>query len=72
MNKRFYILVIQGGTEPSLEGPYDSAKQRDRAARKTWKTLTHGEDNLFKANVDEHGNLSVYPFLGLGEQPIRR
>ena len=64
MSKRFYILVIQGGTEPSLEGPFDSAKQRDRAARKTWKTLNHGEDNLFKANVVD-GNLAVFPFLNL-------
>ena len=65
MKQRFYILAIQGGTEPSVEGPYDSAKQRDRAARKTWKTLTHGEDNLFKANVDESGVLAVFPFLDL-------
>jgi len=64
MSKQFYILVIQGGTEPSLEGPYESAMHRDRAARKTWKTLKHGEDNLFKANV-EHGHLSVFPFSDL-------
>ena len=63
MQQRFYILVIQGGTEPSLEGPFDSAQQRDRAARTTWKTLRHGEGNLFKANVDEGGQLAVFPFL---------
>ena len=62
---RYYIIAVEGGTEISTEGPYLSASARDSEAKSFWQEMNADKgDNLFRAEVNEKGELSVGHFIG--------
>ena len=62
---RYYYLVVTGGVECDCDGPFDSAEERDNAAREAWATLDHnGEDNIFWCDVKDNGlGMSTGPYI---------
>ncbi len=60
-----YNLLVQGGTEAVVLGPFDTPEKRIKAARRTWrKEARPGQDNLFKLDVDEKGVPTVHEYVG--------
>ena len=57
---KLYLLVIEGGVEPEVRGPYATDQARLKEARKVRKNSD--EDGVFRAEVDAKGNLNVFPF----------
>lgn len=58
MKKTYYLLVVEGGVEPSVIGPYRTSDERDRAAKQI-----HGrqkeDDGLFWADLGKTAVLTV-------------
>jgi hypothetical protein len=49
----YYILVVQGGTEIDIRGPFDTFEKRDKAAKRLWKQLKPAYDNLFFMDCEQ-------------------
>lgn len=65
MKSRYYNVLIVGGTDPELFGPYKTRKARDDDAKCIWQEKARQEyDGLFRATVDSRGKLTVSPFVG--------
>lgn len=60
---KYYLIAVDGGTEPQALGPFKTGKLRDAAA-KAEREYQKAEDSLFKADVDSRGKLRVWPFVG--------
>lgn len=62
MKKTYYLLITQGGVEPSVRGPYQSEKERDNAAKQI-RGKQEEDDGMFWADIDRLAGLSVgsYP-----------
>ena len=59
-----YNLLVQGGTEAVVLGPFDTPEKRIKAGRRTWrKEARPGHDNLFKLDVDEKGVPTVHEYV---------
>ena len=59
-----YNLLVQGGTEAVVLGPFDTPEKRVKAGRRTWrKEARPGQDNLFKLDVDEKGVPTVHEYV---------
>jgi hypothetical protein len=52
MKKTYYLLVIEGGVEPFLRGPYQTEDERDNAAKQIRRSCDE-DDGLFWADIDE-------------------
>ncbi|HYA90697.1 MAG TPA: hypothetical protein VEK32_04285 [Thermodesulfobacteriota bacterium] len=52
MNKRYYLLEVEGGVEPIVRGPYRTKLERDNAA-KQMRLSQQEDDGLFWADIDE-------------------
>ena len=58
MEKRYYLIEVEGGVEALADGPFETDDERDDAAKLI--RATQGEDDgLFWADVDERGTLTV-------------
>ena len=64
---KLYLLVIVGGVEPEVRGPYKNDKARLKEARKV--RGNSDEDGVFRAGVDAEGNLKVFPFISKEVEP---
>ncbi len=64
MNAQHYNLLIVGGTEAVLLGPFDTPEERVEGARRTWhEEARPGYDSLFKLDVDENGVPTVHEYV---------
>ncbi len=61
MKKTLYLLVVEGGVEPSVQGPYQTEGERDHAAKQI-RRRQEEDDGLFWADIDEGAVLSVGPY----------
>ena len=61
MNKRFYLIDVEGCVEPSLVGPFGDEETLAGEARKI-RARQDEEDALFWLAIDEKGEPSVGPF----------
>jgi hypothetical protein len=52
MEKTRYLLVVEGGVEPSVQGPYQTEDERDHAAKQIRRTQEE-DDGLFWADIDD-------------------
>lgn len=60
-NIKRYVLIVEGCVEPSLAGPFKTAKARDSKARKI-RNESGGEnsnDGVFWLNVSDKGKVQV-------------
>jgi len=55
-----YLLVVEGGTEPVVSGPYSSDKDRFEDAL---NALERSETGIFRVDVLAGEKLRVSPFL---------
>jgi hypothetical protein len=61
---KYYNIILEYGTEISSDGPYDSEQERDDQAKIHWQELKKDiSNNIFKASVDENGELNVGVFI---------
>jgi hypothetical protein len=58
VKKNYYLLEVEGGVEPSVQGPYETEYQRDRAAKQI-RRRQEEDDGLFWADVDDAAVLTV-------------
>jgi hypothetical protein len=58
MEKKYYLIEVEGGVEAFTEGPFETEKVRDRMA-KLIRPTQEDDDSLFWADVDERGALTV-------------
>ena len=58
MKKNYYLLEVEGGVEPSVQGPYHTEDERDRAAKQIHRKQEE-DDALFWADVDDAAVLTV-------------
>jgi len=62
MKKVYYLLEVEGGTEPTVRGPYQTEYERDNAAKEIHRKQ-EVDDGLFWADVDKAGTLSVGAYV---------
>jgi len=58
MKKTRYLLVVEGGVEPSVQGPYQTEDERDHGAKEIHRGQ-EGDDSLFWADIDDAAVLTV-------------
>jgi hypothetical protein len=58
MNKKYYLLEVEGGVEPIVRGPYRTELERDNAA-KGIRLSQEEDDGLFWADIDGTGGLTI-------------
>ena len=59
----FYFVLVVGGTDPELYGPYKTAEARDKEAKEVWNNdADHDTDGIFRASSE--GELSIGSFVG--------
>lgn len=61
---KHYVIEMFGGTEVQASEEFTTEEDRDVHAKKVWAEMRpeHG-DNVFKACVNDRGELEVYPYL---------
>lgn len=62
MEKRYYLIEVEGGVEPSIQGPFQTEDERDDAAKQI-HAAQEEDDGLFWADVDEDGGLTVGAYM---------
>ncbi len=63
--KKFYIIVVEGGTEVDTRGPFESELIRDTEAKSLWMYMNPlCSDNLFKLDIDGAGRVSTGAYVG--------
>jgi hypothetical protein len=63
----YYLLVLIDGDMTRSDDCFESALERDEAAKSLWQSMKPDNgDNIFKADVSASGNLHVEPYL-IGE-----
>ncbi len=61
---RHYNLLIVGGAEAVVLGPFDTPEKRIKAGKRTWHKEARPEyDSLFKLDVDEKGVPTVHEYV---------
>ena len=61
MKKKYYLLEVEGSVEPSVQGPYETEDERDRATKQI-RRRQEEDDGLFWADIDEGAVLTVGPY----------
>jgi len=61
-----YLLVVEGGTEPAISGPYPSDKARLECVKIRAKS---DGDGVFRVDVLAGEKLRVYPFMSSEVDP---
>ena len=62
MEKKYYLIEVEGGVEVFTEGPLETEKERDQMA-KLIRATQEEDDSLFWADVDERGALTVGSYM---------
>ena len=62
MEKKFYLIEVEGGVEPFAQGPFETEDERDEIAKEI-HARQEDNDGLFWANVDENGVLTVSSYM---------
>ena len=52
MRKTLYLLVVEGGVDPSVQGPYQTEDERDHAAKQIRRRQKE-DGGLFWADIDD-------------------
>jgi hypothetical protein len=58
MGKTLYLLAVEGGVEPSVQGLYQTEDERDHAAKQI-RRRQEEDDGLFWADIDDAAVLTV-------------
>lgn len=58
MEKKYYLIEVEGGVEAFADGPFKTEDERDQVAKRI-RTTQEEDDGLFWADVDEDGVLTV-------------
>lgn len=58
MEKKYYLIEIEGGVEAFARGPFDADDERNDAAKRNCATR-EDDDGLFWADVEATGALTV-------------
>jgi len=58
MKKTRYLLAVEGGVEPSVQGPYQTEDERDYATKQI-RRRQEEDGGLFWADIDEGAALTV-------------
>jgi hypothetical protein len=58
MKKKYYLLAVEGGVEPFVQGPYETEDERDHAAEQIHRGQEE-DDGLFWADIDDAAGLTV-------------
>ena len=58
MKKTRYLLSVEGGVEPSVQGHYQTEDERDHAAKQI-RGRQEEDDGLFWADIDDAAVLTV-------------
>jgi len=58
MKKTRYLLAVEGGVEPSVQGPYQTECERDHVAKQI-RRRQEEDDGLFWADIDDAAVLTV-------------
>ena len=61
MKQPYYLIGVQGGVDPFVQGPYQTEDERDEAATQI-REAQEEDDSLFWAVIDEASGLSVGPY----------
>lgn len=62
MEKKYYLIEVEGSTEPFAQGPFETEDERDEIGREV-RTGMAEDDCLFWADVDERGVLTVGSYM---------
>ncbi len=62
MEKRYYLIEVEGAVEPYARGPFNTEDERDNAAKQI-RARQDEDDCLFWADVDENGGLTVGSYM---------
>jgi hypothetical protein len=62
MQKKYYLLEVEGGVEPTVRGPYRAKIERDSAAKRI-RLSQEEDDGLFWADIDETGGLTIGAYV---------
>ncbi|MBI1910339.1 MAG: hypothetical protein HYS22_09260 [Deltaproteobacteria bacterium] len=58
MERKYYLIEVGDGIEPSAQGPFETEDERDAIAKEIRAAMDE-DDCLFWADVDERGILTV-------------
>lgn len=58
MEKKYYLIEVEGGVEAFADGPFKTEGERDQVAKRI-RAIQDEDDGLFWADVDERGVLSI-------------
>ena len=58
MGKTLYLLAVEGGIEPSVQGPFQTEDERDHAVKQIHRGQ-EDDDGLFWADIDDAAVLTV-------------
>ena len=58
MKKTRYLLAVEGGVEPYVQGPYQTEDERDHAAKEIHRGQDE-DDGLFWVDIDDIAVLTV-------------
>jgi len=62
MKKNYYLIEIEGGVEPTVQGPYQTEPERDNAAKQI-RRRQEEDDGLFWVDIDERGTLAIGSYM---------
>ena len=62
METKYYLIEVEGGVEPSAQGPFQTEDEHDEIAREIHAVMDE-DDCLFWADVDERGILTVGSYM---------
>ena len=62
MEKKYYLIEMHDGVEPSAQGPFETENERDEIAKEIHAAMDD-DDCLFWADVDERSVLTVGSYM---------
>ena len=62
MEKKYYLIKVDDGVEPSAQGPFETEDERDEIAGEVHAVMDE-DDCLFWADLDERGVLTVGSYM---------
>ena len=62
MKKNYYLIEVEGGVEPTVQGPYQTRDERHNATKQI-RQRQEEDDGLFWADIDERGTLAVGSYM---------
>lgn len=62
MEKKYYLIEVEGGVEAFARGPFQTEAEQDNAAKEI-RASQDEDDGLFWADVDERGELTVGSYM---------